>query len=300
MMQKTKLSTLLSTLRREPLFHFLLIGVGLFALFNQVGSSDIEMDKQIIITQVDLDRLSSGWLRRMGRPPSEQERELQLDQYIREQVLYREAMVMGLDQKDTIIRRRLAQKMEYLFDDLSFIPEPTEEELSTFLSGNASKFTVPPSITFSHIYLSSERRGKNIESDAAQLLRELNSSEGGVDITTKGDRSLLPYDFSEEREASLARIMGASFAEQVFKLPEASWQGPINSKYGVHLVYVKSLKRAQLPPLADVRNRVSSEWLMAKQNAANLTFYQSVRQRYEVVIKDVVIKKENNTSENLL
>ena len=222
-----------------------------------------------------------------GRPPTPQEREQQLDHYIREQVLYREALAMGLDQDDVIVRRRLAQKMEYLFDDLSLIPEPTGTELSSFLSENPSKFTVPSKISFSHIYLDTDSRGQGVYEDAKQLLKQLQDPAGVIDVESKGDRFLMPYDYSEKRESELANLFGESFAEQLFALPAGSWQGPLTSEYGVHLVYVKSRCKALLPPLAEIRTRVSNDWRAEKQQEANNAFYQSLLQRYEIVIKDV-------------
>ena len=177
MTQRSKIRNLL----REPLLHFLVIGAGLFFLFNQVGDPEVGADNRIVITQADLDRLAAVWLRRMGRPPTSQEREQQLDHYIREQVLYREALAMGLDQNDVIVRRRLAQKMEYLFNDLSLIPEPTEAELSLFLSENPEKFTVPASISFNQIYLDPTRRGQKVHEDAKKLLTQLNTQKGITD-----------------------------------------------------------------------------------------------------------------------
>ena len=216
-------------LLREPLLHFLVIGAGLFILFNQVGDLEVEADNRIVITQTDLDRLAAVWLRRMGRPPTSQERERQLDHYIREQVLYREALAMGLDQNDIIVRRRLAQKMEYLFNDLSLIPEPTEAELSSFLSENPEKFTVPASISFSQIYLDPTRRGQKVREDAKKLLAQLHAQKGVADdVASKGDRSLLPYDYSEERENELASQFGKSFAAQLFALPRGQLAGPVN------------------------------------------------------------------------
>ena len=278
-------------LLREPLLHFLIIGAGLFVLFNQVGDPEVGANNRIVITQTDLDRLAAVWLRRMGRPPTSQEREQQLDHFIREQVLYREALAMGLDQNDVIVRRRLAQKMEYLFNDLSLIPEPTEAELSSFLSENPEKFTVPASISFSQIYLDPTRRGQKVREDAKKLLTRLHAQKGITgDVTSKGDRSLLPYDYSEERENELANLFGKSFAAQLFALPMGSWQGPLTSEYGVHVVYVKSRREARLPPLDDIRARVSSEWRSVKERRANEIFYESLRQRYEIVLDDTIVK----------
>lgn len=286
MMQRFKIDKVL----REPLLHFLVIGAGLFFLFNQVGDPDVETNNRIIITQADLDRLAAVWLRRMGRPPSAQEREQQLEHYIREQVLYREAQTLGLDQDDVIVRRRLAQKMEYLFNDLSLLPEPTEAELSSFLSENPSKFTLPATISFSHIYLDPNRRDQAIDEDAKQLLKQLQDPTGVVNTTDLGDRSLLPYEFTKERGNKLANLFGEAFVKQVFALPVDSWEGPITSEYGVHLIYVNSRSEAQLPPLAQIRERVSNDWRAVKQHEANEAFYQSLHQRYEIVLDDDIVK----------
>ena len=286
MMKRFKIYKLL----REPLLHFLVIGAGLFFLFNQVGDPDVETNNRIIITQADLDRLAAVWLRRMGRPPSAQEREQQLDHYIREQVLYREAKALGLDQDDVIVRRRLTQKMGYLFNDLSLISEPTEVELSSFLSKNPSNFSVPGKVSFNHIYLDPDSRGQGVYEDAKHLLTQLHDLVDVIDVASMGDRFLLPYDYSEVRKSDLTNLFGKSFATQLFTRPVGSWQGPLTSEYGVHLAYVKSRSEARLPPLAEIRERVFNEWLAAKQREANEAFYQSLRQRYEIVIKGVIAK----------
>ena len=286
MIKQTKLNTFL----REPLLHFLLIGAGLFFLFSQINNPQVETGHRIIITQANLDRLATIWLKRMGRPPSAQEREQQLEHYIREQVLYREAMAMGLDQGDVIVSRRLAQKMEYLFNDLSFIPEPTETELVSFLSEHASQFTLPATITFSQIFLDPGERDQEINKDAEQLLEQLKETTSEVDTINLGDRSLLPYEFTKERENEITSMFGAAFTNQAFALPVNSWQGPITSEYGVHLIYINSYTEARLPPLAEIRERVASEWRSTKQHEANEIFYQSLYQRYEIILDDSVAK----------
>jgi len=286
MMQKINIYKLL----REPLLHFLMIGAGLFFLFSQVDDPNIVTDNRIVITQANLDRLADVWLRRTGRPPTSQDRERQIDHFIREEVLYREALAMGLDKDDVIVRRRLSQKMEYLFNDLSTTAEPTETELNAFLADNASKFTVPAKISFRHIYLNPNSRDQGVYEDAEKLLAQLHDPADVTDVTSKGDRLLLPYDYSEEREKQLASLFGESFATQLFTLPAGSWQGPIPSRYGLHLVYVKSYIKSQLPQLAEIRERVSGEWQAEKQRKSNEAFYQSMRQRYEIVLDDNILK----------
>ena len=282
MMKQFKLYNLL----REPLLHFLVIGAGLFFLFSQISDPKIENDHRITITQTNLDRLATTWLKSMGRPPSAQEREQQLKHYIREQVLYREAMTMGLDQDDVIVRRRLAKKMEYLFNDLSFIPEPGDTELGSYLSEHASKFTLPATITFSQIYLDPGKRKQDINKDAEQLLKQLKETTAAIDTIDMGDRSLLPYKLTAERENEIAGMFGTAFAARVFSLPANSWQGPVTSEYGVHLIHISSRTEARLPPLAEIRESVTREWRTTKQQKANEIFYQSLYQRYEIILDD--------------
>lgn len=280
----------LHTLLREPLLHFLAIGFALFVLFYQLSDTTTEAENRIVITQADLDLLATTWLRSMGRPPSAEEREQQLEFYIREQILSREAMAMGLDKDDAIVRRRLAKKMEYLFNDLSFIPEPTETELNEYLSEHASIFTLPADITFSQIFFDPNHRGQKTNKDAEQLLKQLKETTTAVDTINLGDRSLLPYELNKERESQVTSMFGAAFSKQAFALPVNTWQGPIDSEYGVHLIYINSRTEAQLPPLAEIRERVASEWRGAKQKNANEMFYQSLHQRYEIVLDDDVAK----------
>ncbi|VAX06892.1 hypothetical protein MNBD_GAMMA25-1516 [hydrothermal vent metagenome] len=282
-------------LLREPLLHFLIIGAGLFFLFNQIGNPVIDKDNKIIISKTDIDVLAKIWLRKNGRPPSAKEQEQQLKYYIREQVLYREAMAMGLDKNDVIVRRRLAKKMKYLFDDLNFIPKPEEAELELYLAENREKFTRSAAITFSQIYLSPEHRAKNISGDAKKLLVELNNSSKDLpamnEVMKMGDRSLLPFKFNNTRKKQINNMFGADFSEQLFSIPadnlkDNRWQGPFKSGYGLHLVYVHSRTDSREYPLDDIRERVAKAWRITKQHEANEVFYQSLRQRYEIMLDD--------------
>ena len=271
-------------LLREPLLHFLVIGAALFIIFYQINDTQIKTDNRIIITQTDLDRLAATWLKNMGRPPSAQEREQQLKHFIREHVLYREAMTMGLDQDDVIVRRRLAKKMEYLFNDLSFIPEPTDAELNSYLSEHTEKFTRSATITFNQIYLAPEQHGQSINEDAKHLLKKLAAMPAGTNTINFGDQSLLPNEFTKETKNQITNLFGAAFSEQTFALPVGDWQGPITSEYGVHLVNIHARTEARLYPLNEIRKRVAREWRTTKQQKANEIFYQSLYQRYEIIL----------------
>jgi hypothetical protein len=274
-------------LLHEPLLHFLLIGAGLFLLFNQLADTETESAQRIVITQADLDQLAATWLRAKGRPPSTQERERQLRQFVREQVLYREAMAMGLDKDDVIVRRRLARKMAYLFDDLSVIPEPTNTELADYLTGHPEQFVQPARITFQQIYLDPRTHEQDMTEVAEQLLQQLLQDENRIDPVNLGDRSLLPFRFTGESKNDISNLFGTNFAGRIFSLPVANWQGPVLSEYGGHLVYIEERTEAHVPVLAEVKPQVAREWLRVKQAAANEVFYRSLYQRYEIVLDGV-------------
>ncbi len=275
----------LQALLREPLLHFLLIGAALFIVFDQVGDP-VEVDNRIVISQADLDILAIDWLRRTGRPPSPQQVEQQLRQYIREQVLSREAVNLGLDRNDVIIRRRLAQKMRFLFDDLGQVSDPTDADLNVFMSKHVKRFTLPATLSFRHIFLDPDSRGEAIQDQAKQLISRLQDSNAVVDTSELGDPTLLPLQFDNQTRLQISNLLGDEFAEQVYRLPVSRWSGPVASGYGLHLVYVHSRTAARVQPLTEVRQSVIRQWRAAKQQELNDLFYQGIHQRYEIILDD--------------
>ena len=275
----------MQTLLREPLLHFLLIGAVLFFVFGQVGDP-VEVDNRIVVSQADLDILANDWLRRTGRPPSPQQVEQQLRQYIREQVLSREAVNLGLDRDDVIIRRRLAQKMQFLFDDLGQVPDPTEAELIAFMSQHVERFTLPGTLSFRHIFLDPDSRGEAIQEQAQQMLSRLQESSAAVDTSELGDQTLLPDQLGNETRQQVSNLFGDQFAERVYALPVNRWSGPVISGYGLHLVYVHARTAPRVQPLAEVRESVIRQWRTAKQQELNGLFYQGIQQRYEIILDD--------------
>ena len=280
----------LQALLREPLMHFLLIGAALFFVFDQVGDP-VKVDNRIVVSQADLDILASDWLRRTGRPPSPQQVEQQLRQYIREQVLSREAVNLGLDRDDVIIRRRLAQKMQYLFDDLGQVPDPTDADLNVFMSNHVERFTLPATLSFGHIFLDPDSRGEVTLDQALQLLSRLQESSPAIDTSELGDPTLLPLQFGNQTRLQISNLFGDEFAGQVYSLPVNRWSGPVASGYGLHLVFVHSRTAARVQPLAEVRQSVIRQWQTAKQQELNDLFYQGIQQRYEIILDDDIAQE---------
>ena len=276
---------------KEPLLHFLLIGAALFGLFYQVANPVEVSDNRIVIAEADIDRLITLFERRMQRLPTQQELSGLIEAQIREEILYREALAMGLDQDDTIVRRRMAQKVEFMFNDLADAAEPADEELQAFLDANPDKFTEPARTSFVHVYLSADERADNVEADAQQLLQALNSNQDPADPATIGDPFMFGYEFENQSERQISRMFGRDFAKSLATTATGSWQGPVASGYGLHLVAVSNRSDAWLPPLAEIRESVLYELLAERRQQANQAFYQALRERYDVIVEQPVMQQ---------
>jgi hypothetical protein len=269
----------------EPLLHFLLIGAAIFVLFYQVADPETVADNRIVIAEADIDRMITLYERKMQRLPTQQELKGLVDAEIREQILYREAMAMGLDEDDTIVRRRLAQKVEFMFNDIIDTADPTDAELQQFHDKNPDKFRESARTSFVHVYLNTDRRGDNIETDAEQLLAALNTTDNPLDPANAGDPFMFGYAFDNQSEHQVMGMFGRDFAESLATLTPGSWQGPVASGYGLHLVYVNDRTESWLPPLDEIRDSVLYELMAERRQQANKAFYQSLRERYQVIVE---------------
>jgi hypothetical protein len=280
--------TQISKALKEPLVHFLLFGVLLFVIFDLVGSSGVDRDSRIVITVQDQEQLIAIWMKQWRRPPTAEEFQGLLEANIREQVLYREAMAMGLDEDDTIIRRRLAQKMEFLAQDIGSAVEPTEEELQTFLDDNPERFVFPATYTFTHVYVSTDRRGDAAEEFALQTLDRLRS---GADPEGLGDRFMLQRHFTRRTGSDIAQQFGSVFADEIVELEHGTWQGPVMSGYGLHLVRIEGWVEERQPVLDEVRRKVRDEWMSRRRKEADREMYERFRENYEIVIEPLVTEE---------
>jgi hypothetical protein len=208
-----------------------------------------------------------------------------IDDYIREEVLYREALAMGLDRDDTIVRRRLRQKLEFLTEETVETVAPSDAELQTFLQQHANAFRVEPRLAFQHVYLSRNRRGDATDTEARELLAQLSTGDAATGPTALGDPFLLPHEFALSSCSEIARLFGDAFATQLQDLEPGRWAGPIASGYGLHLVYVRERVDGRVPALAEVRQAVQREWFAARRKAVNEQFYQRLRAQYTVVVE---------------
>jgi len=243
---------------KEPLLHFLIIGALIFVLFSVVNKEeDIVSGNKIVVSAADIERLSNNWSKRWNRLPTDTELQGLVESYIREEVYYREALALGLDQNDTILRRRLMQKMEFLSNDLAELNQPDDTELNKYFLDNQDKYILPARVSFTHIYFSLDKRGSRAFEDAKNVLSELNAMRA----PERGDSFMLQYDFAQEAPFEVERLFGKVFAEKLLTLEKDVWQGPIESGYGLHLVRISEKIDARMPELASVIDRVRTDWM---------------------------------------
>ena len=280
------MSNLLKKLVREPLLHFLVLAAALFVIYSFVSRGYSGEGEKIVITQGQLASLWESFTQTRQREPTRDEWQGLIQERVREEVYYREALALGMDKDDLIIRRRLQQKMEFVSDDVSAQVQPTDEELAEFLRAHPDLFRREQRFSFRQIYLNPEKHGKNLARDAAQLLGQLNRENAQAAVPALGDSIMLDKQYAALTASDVAKQFGDKFAAALGGLAPGQWQGPVESAYGVHLVLVSERLPGSVPELADVRDAVRREWDNARRQEANDKFYRELLKHYTVTIEN--------------
>ncbi|WP_422361014.1 peptidyl-prolyl cis-trans isomerase [Reichenbachiella sp.] len=265
---------MIKNLLKEPLIHFALIGLSLFVLFSFVNTE--ESETEIVIDEYDLNEIVSKWKLQWQRDPTPQELKGLLDGYIKQEIMYREALAMNLDHNDEIIRRRMAQKVQFLTQDIVERVEPKEEELQAYLKENQNNYKSEKLISFEHIYFSNDLR-KDAKSDAAKALQSNNLI---------GDSSPIRNSFKDASVTKISGELGERFTDSLEKLEVSdSWQGPIESGLGYHLVIVSNIVDSRNLELHEVLKKVKTDYQYDMRNQLNDNLYESLLKKYEVSIE---------------
>jgi peptidyl-prolyl cis-trans isomerase C len=274
---------------REPLVQFLLIGV---ALFFASGAQNHRLDQgakyDIALTTDDLRQLHNTFAAQWERQPSPEEMRGLVDQRIREEILYREALQLGLEKDDVIVRRRLAQKMQFLSEDVSAAYEPKTAELKVWYGKNNQRFSSPASITFGHLYFSPDRRGAKGRQAAQKVLAKITGQpEDSKTATGLADPFMFQNYYRERSAEQLAKEFGTGFSHAIFQLKPGSWQGPIESGYGWHLVWIESITPGRVPNFEEIESDVKSAWLADQKAQQWQKAYEKMRAKYQVSLPDL-------------
>ena len=272
---------------REPLLHFLLIGALLFGIYSYInrGRMGTEPSKQIIVSMEDLRVMETYFESQWHRPPSPAEFQAMVEDKIREEVLYREGLAMGLDKDDTIVKRRMAQKMQFLAEDVAAAHEPSTSELKAWFDKNTSKFALPSRYSFRHVYFSPDKRGKQAQGDAAEALAKVaGQPEDSSFAASVGDRFMFQDYYGDRTPSAIAKEFGPQFAVALEKLKPGSWQGPVESGYGWHLVFVDTVIPGRIPAFEEIEPDVKTAWLGDQKSTAWQKAYAEMRAKYAVML----------------
>jgi hypothetical protein len=269
-----------SALLKEPLVHFLVAGGLIFAAYSWMNPPSVEQGQPIEVGERDLDWLAQMWSRQWNRPPSKTELRGMVIDFLRESLLAREAEVLGLDRDDTVIRRRLAQKMTFLFEDIQHLAEPAEAELRAYHAAHRGDFVAPARISFTQVFFRGQSEAARAGAAAGLVrLASLRDPAAPADL---GDSSLLPREFHDAELKAVASQFGDDFARQAARLAPGSWQGPVASSYGLHLVHILSFTPEQRQSFEAARSDVTDKVRELREKKARDEYFAALVKKYGI------------------
>ena len=272
---------------REPLLHFLLIGAALFGIYNftQTGRTGPAPSTQIQLTLDELAQLALQFQSQWRRQPTGEEFQRLVENKVQEEVLYREALAMGLDKDDTIVRRRMAQKMQFLAEDVAAAREPTTAELRAWYEKNRAAFAQPSRVSFRHLYFSPDRRGARARDEATKALGSLAGQPQDAKLAPSlADRFMFQGYYHDRSPEQLGKEFGPQFAQAVVGLPPGAWQGPIESGLGWHLAFVDTVTPGRVPAFEEIEPDVKTAWFAEQKAMAWDKAYKEMRAKYTVLL----------------
>lgn len=276
----------------DPFVHFIAIGLVLVALYVVVAPARPPAPgSRIELTPDDMRQIEVAWTATWQRPPTPTEMQGLVDQKVREEVLYREALSMGLEQDDTIVKRRLAQKLEFLTEDIAAIHDPTPAELEAWFPGHASQFASPGRITFRHMYFSPDKRGAHAAEDARAALTKLSQAHAAGDVPGVGDKFSGRDYYADRTPDQLSGEFGSHFPSALNELEPRGWRGPIESGLGWHLVWIDAVTPGRTPTFAEAdRAEVTNAWIDEQRAESKRKAFHAMRSKYEVVMPGATVQ----------
>lgn len=272
---------------KSPLTYFFSLGFVVFGLhsFLNAANQDDTDPLTVEVTSADIEWIRSSWEARMKRQPMQSELQGLINQYIRDEILFREAMAMDLDDRDLVIQRRLVQKLTFVFEDLAESIEPTDDELKDYMLVNQEKYRIPEMMSFTQVYFNPDRR-KDVMEDAKTVLAQLRQAgRGPEEAASLGDTIMIDASFRQKTPDEAARTLGTRFAEELFSIDGNGWQGPIVSTFGLHLVYISDHTPSGMPEFENIREDVQYDFMYARKKELVDAAYEAVKSRYTILVE---------------
>ncbi len=266
----------------HPLVQFFVVGTLVFGAYERWGEPTGQISETVTISTQEQNSLVALFEKTWRRPPTAEELAGLIDARLREELFYREALALGLDEADVVVRRRLAQKMEFILDDLAAGRDPTDAELEVFMAENPASYSVEPSFTFEQVFLSSDRRGAQLEEDAETVLNALRE---GAAVAQLGDAGFFPRVMEQATPSAVARLFGEDLGESVSGVEPGAWRGPLRSAFGVHLVRLTNKQAGRMETLDEARSRVIRDWRELQRQQALEAYVDALKKKYKIVVE---------------
>jgi len=274
----------LGRLLREPLLQFFVVGAVLFVAAHGIAKDKEDASRRILVDSNVVGRLANLYEMQTGSQPSQARLDALIDDYVRQEVSFREALKMGLDQNDEIIRRRLVQKWEFLERDLEVTPDPSDAALERYYEQNRAQFTDPPTVTFSHVFFSPDSGGSDAAKRRAEAVLRRVQLQKVLRAPDAGDRFPLQRDYAGLNNIDVAQLFGQfPIVDAVFSSPTGQWVGPVESGYGWHLIFISRRQAATLPPFSSIKDRVRQAYLEVTRREASEKKFEGTKLGYAIV-----------------
>jgi parvulin-like peptidyl-prolyl cis-trans isomerase-like protein len=264
---------------KEPFLHFIVIGIALFVLYGLVNDKTSSKNT-ILINDFDVSNIIAGWEMQWKRPPTEKELQNLISLKVKQEIFYQEALKMNLDHNDEIIKRRLAQKMKFLSNDIASLKEPTDEELQEYFKGNSDKYLTPYSYSLYQITFSPDKRENNYN-DAVETLAK-NPIATFEEMKDKGDKLPFSYFFEDVSANDLGLQLGSKFPEALLERDSNKWIGPVPSGFGYHLVYITKIQEPQLPEFNVIKMKINDDFEYDHQKEIDELIYTELKKKYKI------------------
>ncbi len=281
---------------KQPVVQFLLIGLLMFLVNTfiiEAKGSDNEDEYKVYLTSGEVNSMQEMWTSQWSRPPTKMELQGMINQRVEETILFREAVKIGLNKNDNIIRQRMAQKLEFLSGDLVKPDSATSQEVQDYFELNIEKYTTPENITLTQLFVNPKIHRDLLENEVNTRLSKLNGmNASSSNISKYGDQFSLQTYFPDKPQLELAKLFGSEFAAKVFELETGEWVGPVKSQYGAHLVYVMYKTPAVIPEFETVQEMVAGDLQRERQKELNNLYIDGILSRYEVIIEGGKVEEE--------
>lgn len=269
---------------KEPLLHFILLGAMLYLASSYWMEQNVASERTVVVSNGQIRHLQTLFSKTWQRSPSNDELANVIQEYVLEQIAYREGLALGLEREDTVITRRIRQKLDFIAEESGVRVEVSDALLRNYSAKHTNKFRLEPRLTLRQIYLDPQRHGDELSATAQNLLARL-TVEPELDSDYLGDQGLFKLRYQAQTPTELARIFGREFAEQATELKTDEWQGPVKSSFGIHLVRVEQKVAGRMPEFSSIRDKVLQEWENKRRDKAVQTYYANLLDRYQVIVE---------------